>query len=536
MARLTLGGKILISVIAIGLIGFGAYKGGLINKALNVLAPPKKQSGEISKEDFKNQSSNDISTKEQGSIDTSKGDSNKVLKVGIVTWGGYAGGIVANNGFKPNEDSIFYKKYNQKVELVVIDDFDASRKAFASGSEKGGIDIVWSTVDAYALEYPQMEKQGLNPKAIMQYDWSRGGDAIAVTKNINTIEDLRGKKIAVAKATPSHYFGLWVLSQGGVKNSEVNWIFTGSAPESANLFKAGKVDAAVSWSPDVYMAAESRGKILISTKEATNLIADIFVARGDFLENNPKAVINFLRGWFDGVKEAKANPQKAIRLMSENFQGIGLSDAEGMWKDVYLPDYADNYRFFGLDNKENPTGFHTIFKTASLIWKKVGESNTIGDVNNAVDTRFLKSLEQYYSDELKKPVKKTTFKPINTIQTKKKPVISKKVTVYFQTGSASLDENSKYVIDNEVAQLASTFSDAYIRISGNTDNVGDRTSNIDLSKKRASAVASYLINKYKFDRNKFQIIGNGPDKPIASNNTEEGRAKNRRTDFEVITK
>jgi NitT/TauT family transport system substrate-binding protein len=73
-----------------------------------------------------------------------------------------------------------------------------------------------------------------------------------------------------------------------------------------------------------------------------------------------------------------------------------------------------------------------------------------------------------------------------------------------------------------------------IRIEGNTDITGSRELNIKLSKERAQAVADYLISEYRFDPNRFIIVGNGPDKPIASNDTEAGRAKNRRTDFEFL--
>ena len=54
-----------------------------------------------------------------------------------------------------------------------------------------------------------------------------------------------------------------------------------------------------------------------------------------------------------------------------------------------------------------------------------------------------------------------------------------------------------------------------------------------LSQARADAVARYLTTK-GFSRNKFDVVGNGPDKPVADNGSDEGRAKNRRTDFEVI--
>ncbi len=85
----------------------------------------------------------------------------------------------------------------------------------------------------------------------------------------------------------------------------------------------------------------------------------------------------------------------------------------------------------------------------------------------------------------------------------------------------------------QVVELAATFGSAYLRIAGNTDNVGSRDANVRLSQSRAEAVTRYLVSR-GFDRNKFEVVGNGPDKPVASNDTDEGRAKNRRTDFEVV--
>ena len=89
------------------------------------------------------------------------------------------------------------------------------------------------------------------------------------------------------------------------------------------------------------------------------------------------------------------------------------------------------------------------------------------------------------------------------------------------------------MLETQVVELAATFGNAYMRIAGNTDNVGARDANVRLSKARADAVTAFLVSK-GFDRNKFEVVGNGPDKPVASNDSDEGRAKNRRTDFEVI--
>jgi NitT/TauT family transport system substrate-binding protein len=113
------------------------------------------------------------------------------------------------------------------------------------------------------------------------------------------------------------------------------------------------------------------------------------------------------------------------------------------------------------------------------------------------------------------------------------PAIStKKVTIEFPSGSSTLTDEAKTKIDIEFLDLAKGFREARIRIEGNTDNVGGYQMNKELSRKRAVAVATYLAKW--FDRNRFVVVGNGPDKPVAENTTPEGRQRNRRTDFEIL--
>jgi NitT/TauT family transport system substrate-binding protein len=425
-----------------------------------------------------------------------------------------------------NKNSVFAKDFGVEVELLQIDDFVKSRDAFRAGGDKGGVDIMWSTVDAYALEYGGL--RGLNPKAVIQYDWSRGGDAIVVDNAIQNVANLRGKRLACAEATPSHYFALFALTQGGLTNRDVNWVFTTSAVEAANVYKAGKVDAAVSWSPDVYMAAKERGHILASTKEASNLIADIFVARGDFIEQHPEDLRRFVAGWLKGVEMANANPDRAATLLAKSFSGIGLEDAKGMLADVKLPNYAENRAFFS--GQGSLVTYQSIYKTAQGIWRKIGKISEVYEPYQTVDTRFLEGVAEFFgkAEEAKPEFEfKAPPKPAAA------PILTKTVSIYFPTGSYGLDENAKAVLDTQVVELAATFGNAYLRIGGNTDNVGNRDSNMRLSRQRAESVASYLVSR-GFERNKFDVVGHGPDKPVAGNDSEEGRARNRRTDFEVI--
>jgi NitT/TauT family transport system substrate-binding protein len=320
------------------------------------------------------------------------------------------------------------------------------------------------------------------------------------------------------------------LTQGGLTNRDVQWVFTTSAVEAANVFKAGKVDAAVSWSPDVYIAARERpgAHILASTKEASNLIADIFVARGDFVDQHPEDLRRFVAGWLKGVDLANANPDRTAALLTKSFSGISLEDGKGMLQDVKLPNYAENRAFFAAQG--SLANYTSIYKTAQGIWRRIGKINEVYEPYQTVDTRFLDGAAEFFPGagevkpefEFKAPPKTTAA-----------PILTKTVSVFFATGSSTLDENAKAVLDTQVVDLAATFGNAYLRIAGNTDNVGNRDANVKLSRARADAVARFLVSK-GFDRNKFDVTGNGPDKPVATNDTDEGKAKNRRTDFEVI--
>ena len=531
--QLTPLGRFLLILCGLSLVGYGAYRYGLFGKLARTVAPERKQEGVVSKDDFGSTSSTT-----PGSTSSTRTTSGPVsggsrlgrpLRVAIVLWGGYAGGIMANGGMAANKNSTFYKDFGIEVELLQIDDFVKSRDAFRAGGDKGGVDIIWSTVDAYALEYGGLEK--LRPKAIMQYDWSRGGDAIAVDASIKSVADLRGKKLACAQETPSHYFGLYVLSQGGLSNRDVNWVFTDSAVDAANVFKAGKVDAAVSWSPDVYVAARERegGHILASTKEASNLIADIFVARGDLVENHPEDVRRFVGGWLKGVEMVRQNPTRAATLLQTSLTGVNsLDDAKAMLDDVKLPDYAENRAFF--DQGGSLVNYHSIYQTAQNIWRKIGKISSVEAPKNTMDTRFLDAAAEWFAGA-------TTVKPEFEFKAPAKPqaesILTKTVSIYFPSGSSTLDENAKAVLDTQVVDLAATFGSSYMRIAGNTDNVGSREAHVRLSQARAEAVRRYLNTK-GFAGNKFQVVGNGPDKPVADNGSDEGRARNRRTDFEVV--
>ncbi len=106
--------------------------------------------------------------------------------------------------------------------------------------------------------------------------------------------------------------------------------------------------------------------------------------------------------------------------------------------------------------------------------------------------------------------------------------------IYFETDSFRiLPESEPELV--KLAGFLETNSSLRVEIQGHTDNTGDSEHNLKLSKNRARSVTDYLIN-YGIEKNRLDWAGFGEDKPVADNNTEEGKRMNRRTTIKIVEK
>lgn len=104
--------------------------------------------------------------------------------------------------------------------------------------------------------------------------------------------------------------------------------------------------------------------------------------------------------------------------------------------------------------------------------------------------------------------------------------------IYFDPGKWDIKPESYPELDR-LAQFLKDNPGVYIEISGHTDNTGDPSTKKELSLRRANAVKYYLVRK-GIPESRMTTKGYGPDRPVASNETEEGRRLNRRVEFEII--
>ncbi len=539
--RLTSFSKLLITLLILALLFLGGKY--LLNNTsfgqnLKDQAESAAQEQKASSENNTKDVNSGNSTSQQNSNTPSKprDKNDNTLRVQLVTWGGYAPGLYFNEGGAANSNSRFYKDYGFKVDFKVENDLINAMNAWIADE----YDVIVQTADAFPLYTAPADLNAYGPKAFIQVDWSRGGDAIIVKRGINTVNDLKGKTIAVAVPSPAQTLLISSLEAAGLSYSDVKVVKTSDNLKAAELFRSNDVDAAVVWSPDDVIATRDvkGSKILLTTREQSHIIADIMLAKESVLQEKKEMFKGFYEGWMKGVAELKnpANKQKAAKYLAE-INDLAVEDALGMMENVYWTSHEDNVNFFGLNKSYSGQKGSDLFNKMNRKFVETGDSENVGPTwRSVINTTAIQSMPQMngagYAAE-----KSKVFKPATSAEKTAPAFATKPVSINFNTGEFQLSENAKTIIDLQFADVAKTFGNVKVRVEGNTDNVGNRAMNMSLSEKRAQSVARYLQQEYSMNPNRFVIVGNGPDKPTKgceTNATDACKAKNRRTEFQLI--
>ena len=105
----------------------------------------------------------------------------------------------------------------------------------------------------------------------------------------------------------------------------------------------------------------------------------------------------------------------------------------------------------------------------------------------------------------------------------------------FKFGGTELPDAAKMRLDEVINRLKANPQNVFIEIEGHTDNVGSNDLNERIGMERAEAVKRYLYEQHRIPLHKMNVISYGEDKPVAPNNTRDGRAQNRRVVVRVLS-
>ncbi|MEO1984805.1 MAG: ABC transporter substrate-binding protein, partial [Fuerstiella sp.] len=415
------------------------------------------------------------------------------VRFALNVWAGWAPIIHANEGFQPKKIWKTQKGEQFKVHLILADDPVIMRDAYAAGDYHIG----WATVDMLPLFMEGfVDKSGtprdsrIMPRIFQQVDWSNGGDGIVVRDNIKRVADLKGKKIVLAKNSPSEYFALSMLVAGGLQPGDVTFRYTNDAFEAAAAFNANKdIAACVSWAPDIYTLSEQDGnRMLVNTLTANKLIADVWYARADFASENPDLIEGLVRGIFDSVEALRnqAEQQKVSEWMAQGY-AIPKDECLGMLADAHSTNFAENRDFFL--NQNNPSRFESVWNQAYYIYRRI-RSVTHQPVpfDNVVDFSILQKLGKEESYASQKNEYRVQFAPKSTgeIRAESDEVLTNTVIIHFPPNRHDLDHkvtrtqadgtdveelydpNVGFVLE-EISKLVGQFGAARVVIEGHSD-------------------------------------------------------------------
>jgi len=484
---------------------------------------------------------------------------NNTVRFALNVWAGWGPIILANNGFKPEKIWKTSDGKEFKLELVLIDNPVNMRDAYATGD----VHIGWATLDMMPLFMEGfVDKQGkprdsrVMPRIYQQIDWSNGGDGIVVREEIKKVADLAGKKIVLAQNSPSHYFLLNMLVSGGLQPGDVDMVFTEDAFQAAAAFNTNKRDlqACVSWAPDIYALAETKGnRMLVNTLSANKLIADVWFARADFAKDHPAIIEVLTRGIFDAMVDLKddAKKTKCAELMAAGYN-IPATETIKMFADAHNTNWAENYQFFM--NQNNPANFERVWNQAYYLYRKIGSvTHRPVDFTQVMDYSIIEKLgkEDKYAKQVDEYKTLLAPRSVKQIEAESDEILTNTITIHFYPNSADVRKTITKDVDGkttetlydpnvdlvlkDAAALAAQFGAARIVIEGHTDASmrGTAPENLvkQLSSDRAASVRKELIAKHKIEEGRISSIGYGWDRPA----DDEDHAKNRRVEIKVFS-
>jgi outer membrane protein OmpA-like peptidoglycan-associated protein len=289
----------------------------------------------------------------------------------------------------------------------------------------------------------------------------------------------------------------------------------------------------------------------VTTGTANHLIADVWAVRNDFYRDHPDIVTGLVRGIFEGMDMERKDPVNAARalhtafnLPEEDCKAIVGKDGGIAEGDAHITNYRENAKFF-LD-PFNPANFEVVWNSASTIYKSLGTISTTVPAAKIKAHTVLAALADEYKDvrDLSQP----TFKPDALLKMSPEAgagqILTKAVMISFEPNKSVLNpeyDNTIPATLEEIGKLGARFGNAYIVIEGNTDasKKGIVPSDLvrQLSYDRADAVRRSIMDKYKFDPNKFKVVGNGWDNPLPGStdpSNPEHNKRNRRVEVKVF--
>ena len=480
-----------------------------------------------------------------------------LLTIPLDTWGGYAALFAANGGMKPNKDSLFYKKGHFAVQLINEESATEQLKGYAAGRWP----LIWAPMDSLPSLYDALKAdKRVAPKVLGLFDWSSGGDGILVKDSVKNPSDLKGQTILTSSNTPYSFLLLWYLSQNGLTGQDVKVVWIDDGDKALTLFK-GRSDivAWVSWTPYINDVVDSKSdsyvpgtRLLISSKDANQLIADTYIVRADLFADKPDMMQAFVEAMYEG---ADLIGTQTYNDMAAFYKLKSAGEAKAMLADVHIANFPENKMFF---DENNAIGANKIFLLAQEYYKQLGSigASASYEPSRVLSGKIIAALDKKGTFAGQKNTmvdsfnKKAAF-DIGDLENQR-TVLATSVQLFFEAQKLDFDIKSQapeirqnMILLSQVAEQTKFLATTVVKLVGYLDTAKVEQFKAQgnqafieasaqaklISKKRAEFVKDVLVKTYGIDPSRIVTEGRGWDNPI----DQKDPNKNRRVEVNFIS-
>jgi hypothetical protein len=387
------------------------------------------------------------------------------------------------------------------IPFFLTDEYDITEGQRTALLDSGQWNCLLTTLDSVALSSPGVITAIVDESAGADQLWGR---------DIDTINDLQGKRIAFASDSVGEYFVYYALSIAQLSpRSQVTLVPQDSVESAIEVFNNGQADVVSAWEPNIYDAEQSGGTRLLSSEEL-RIVIDVIVTSRQSIQTEADLVQNFHNAWFDTLKNQVENFDTAAQQIAS----WGHND----WSFVY-PETAGDDLFIWLENVAQADLGDNAFvmrdtrpilsrlEIARRVWAASDVSIPNDDVADLVNGGFvLRAADQASLQPNGKPVNDTfsisaqvDLSGVSTDAAATLAVLPCR-TFAFLPESTELTLESRRILDDCVVPTMSQSIGLFLRVRGSSawpvnDPPYTEADILEVAEGRAQSVVDYLVSQ-----------------------------------------
>jgi NitT/TauT family transport system substrate-binding protein len=293
------------------------------------------------------------------------------LSISYLLWSGSFPVVIA-------QEKGFFAQQGVQVKAVLDHSPTATDRLIAafSAGKSGG--VLMPLGDAISVSV-----NNSRVKIVTVVDRSDGADAIVAQPNIQTIADLKGKRIGTKLGSFSELFVTEILKANGLTPDDVTLINTPSE-QIPDRLQSQELQAGHTWEPYVSRSLMQQKHVIFTSHQTPNLIPDVLLFSEDILRDRPQDVRAFVRAWFQAVEYWKANPKQGSELIA---QALKLDPQTVSSEGIRLLNLEDNRQAF--QTRDTLTSIQDIAQRYSDFFGQTGSIRKPVEIDKLFDSSFL---------------------------------------------------------------------------------------------------------------------------------------------------